>query len=357
VLVVDKSTIIRRLLTDSLAGNPEIDIAGTAPTLEIALAKIPQVNPDVIILDPEILESDGLVKFYELRRRHPQLLLIMFGALTPRAGTALRHLCLEANDFVAKPKQLRDLAVAAQCVRAELVPKINALCGIVGLPSVVRATRNFAPALPRTVQPKIIAIGVSTGGPNALAELFRQLPIDFPLPIVVVQHMPPMFTKNLADRLNSTSQLDVREATDAELIGAGRVLLAPGDFHMVVAPSTSGMTVQLHQGPRENSCRPAADVLFRSIAEHYGPAAIAVVLTGMGQDGLLGCQAIRDAGGLVIAQDETTSVVWGMPGAVATKGLAEQVLPLHEIASELNHAARANRTALTLATSIQPSAP
>jgi two-component system, chemotaxis family, protein-glutamate methylesterase/glutaminase len=354
VLVVDESTIIRRLLNKALADNPEVEVAGTAATIEIALAKIPQINPDVITFDPEMPDGGGSATFHELRRRHPQLPVIMFGAQSQRGNAAaMSDFCLGASDFIAKPARVGNLTTAAQSVGAELIPTIKALCGLDELPQAVspaRAPRKRSPALRRSVPPEIIAVGVSTGGPNALADIFRQLPVDFPVPIVVVQHMPPMFTKYLADRLNSTSHLEVREAEDGELIGPGRAWLAPGNFHMVLAPSASGVKVHLHQGPPENSCRPAADVLFRSIAQHYGPAALVVVLTGMGQDGLRGCEAVREAGGWIIAQDEATSVVWGMPGAIAAAGLADQILPLHSIAGELNRAASlADRTTLTLA--------
>jgi two-component system chemotaxis response regulator CheB len=182
---------------------------------------------------------------------------------------------------------------------------------------------------------QIVAIGASTGGPNALMEIIGQLPGDFPVPLVVVQHMPPLFTRYLAERLDAASLLEVREAQGEELLAPGGVWLAPGNFHLALARRAAGVATRLHQGPPECSCRPAADVLFRSVAELYGPAALAVVLTGMGQDGLGGCAAIRDAGGRILAQDEATSVVWGMAGAVATAGLADRVLPLSAIAGEL----------------------
>lgn len=189
---------------------------------------------------------------------------------------------------------------------------------------------------PRKTQPvKIIAFGVSTGGPSALTQIFRELPDDLPIPLVLVQHMPPLFTKCLAQRLDSVSPVHVREAEEGEVVLPSRALVAPGNFHMTLALRPQGVTIRLHQGPPENSCRPSVDTLFRSVAELYGPAALAVVLTGMGHDGLRGCEAIRAAGGRVIVQNEATSVVWGMAGAVASANLADQVLPLDEIAAEL----------------------
>jgi two-component system chemotaxis response regulator CheB len=361
VLIVDDSTVIRRLLSDTLAEDPAIEVAGTAPNGRIALAKIPKINPDLITLNVEMPEMDGLATLSELRKTHPYLPVIMFSALTQRgAVAALKALALGASDCVAKPAHAGSMAAAMESVRAELIPKIKALCGIADLPHPSPATRAVAhrlpPAPPGNVPVEIVAIGVSTGGPNALTDIFRQLPRDFTVPIVVVQHMPPMFTKQLANQLNSASPLEVREAQGGELLVPGQAWLAPGNFHMALTRSAAGVTICLHQGPPENSCRPAADVLFRSVAELYGPAALAVVLTGMGQDGLRGCEAIHNAGGRIIAQDEATSVVWGMPGAVSTMGLANQVLPLPRIAGELTRlvALGDDRPGLSLASLSMP---
>jgi two-component system, chemotaxis family, protein-glutamate methylesterase/glutaminase len=188
---------------------------------------------------------------------------------------------------------------------------------------------GFAP------RPALVAIGVSTGGPNALAELIPALPGDLAVPVLVVQHMPPMFTRLLAARLDAQSALTVREATDGLPLTPGTVTIAPGDFHMVVDRDGSRARVVLNQDPPENSCRPAVDPLFRSVAAAYGSRVLGVVLTGMGQDGLRGCENVRDAGGRVLAQDEASSVVWGMPGFVVRAGLADRVLPLADIAAEI----------------------
>ncbi|MDP1571266.1 MAG: CheB methylesterase domain-containing protein, partial [Vicinamibacterales bacterium] len=181
----------------------------------------------------------------------------------------------------------------------------------------------------------IVAIGVSTGGPNALAAVMPALPAALPVPIVIVQHMPPMFTKMLADRLDAQSAVAVVEAAEGMTLQPGTAYLAPGDFHMRLVQRGTGVVIALDQGPPENSCRPAVDVLFRSVAGLYGAQALAVVLTGMGQDGLLGAERLREAHGQVIVQDEATSVVWGMPGAVARAGLADRVLPLELIAQDV----------------------
>jgi two-component system chemotaxis response regulator CheB len=184
-------------------------------------------------------------------------------------------------------------------------------------------------------RPSIVAIGVSTGGPNALAALVPALPGDFPVPVVIVQHMPPMFTRLLAERLNTQSKLKVVEGQAGMALQAGTVYIAPGDFHMELQPSGMSVLLRLVQTPPENSCRPAVDVLFRSVARTYGARVLGVILTGMGQDGLRGCETIHEAGGRVVVQDEATSIVWGMPGFVARAGLAEKVLPLDTIAAEI----------------------
>ncbi len=190
-----------------------------------------------------------------------------------------------------------------------------------------------APRFPTAV--KIVLIGVSTGGPNALAKLLPALPANFPVPVLVVQHMPPIFTKLVADRINTQSQLTVKEAAEGDLITPGTVLLAPGDFHMTVDAHASPPRIRLTQDPPENFCRPAVDELFRSAIPVYGPGILAVVLTGMGSDGSSACEAVKQSGGRILVQDEATSVVWGMPGSVAEKGLAEAVLPLEQIAPEI----------------------
>jgi two-component system chemotaxis response regulator CheB len=193
---------------------------------------------------------------------------------------------------------------------------------------------------------EVVAIGVSTGGPNALATLLPELPAGFPVPVLVVQHMPPVFTRLLAERLAARCAVRVVEATPGLRLEAGLCILAPGDHHLVVEQRGAAAVVQTHQGPPENSCRPAVDVLFRSVAEVYGARALAVVLTGMGQDGLRGCERLHAAGAGIVVQDEATAVVWGMPRAVAGAGLAEQVLPLPAIGAEIRRRVAAGRVAV-----------
>jgi two-component system chemotaxis response regulator CheB len=365
VLIVDDAVVVRKIVSAVLAEDPEIEIVGTAANGRIALQKLTQVNPDLVTLDIEMPELDGLQTLKALRSTHPRLPVIMFSTLTERGASAtIEALTLGASDYVTKPANVGSVSEAQQRVRDQLIPKIKALCPmttVVAMPAVpapvVRPTTTAPPAWVRAVpgvasQPEVVAIGVSTGGPNALAEIIPHLPADFPVPIVIVQHMPPMFTKFLADRLDAQSPLEVREAAGGELLQPGAVLIAPGDHHMVLRRSGSKIVTALNQEPPENSCRPAVDVLFRSVQDVYSGNVLAVVLTGMGQDGLHGCEVIKQGGGSVVVQDEATSVVWGMPGFVARAGLADRVLPLDRIANELvvrTEAARLRRNVAIMA--------
>ncbi len=358
VLIVDDSVVIRRILSDELSKDPMIEIVGKAATGKIALAMITQVNPDLVTMDIEMPEMDGLTAVSEIRKTNKMLPIIMFSTLSQRAAReTLEALSRGANDYVTKPANVGSATLAMERVRDELLPKIKSLCPHLGVPlSPVptpthvtvkpTATVPLKPAAPSRID--VLAIGVSTGGPNALADFLPSIPKDFPVPIVLVQHMPPVFTKCLADRLSLKCELPVHEGVAGAVLKAGEIWIAPGDFHMVVVKK--GMTIELamNQDERENSCRPAVDVLFRSVAKVYGKHSLAVILTGMGQDGLRGCEVIREIGGQVVVQDEATSVVWGMPGAVAHAGLAEKILPLSEIASEIRRRILLGRAAVAV---------
>ena len=345
VLVVDDSAVIRRLVSDALAADPAIEIAGTAPNGHIALEKIPQLNPDIITLDVEMPEMNGLETIRAIRKSWPGLPVIMFSSLTERdASTTLDALAAGATDYVAKPNNTGSLDASVARVRDDLIPKIKGLAA-------PRATR-IPPRLPSATAPHsvrrridIVAIGASTGGPNALAEVIPSFPENFPVPIVIVQHMPPLFTRMLARRLDANSPLGIREGEPGQALQPGQAWLAPGDYHMTLAHESRGARIELNQDAPENSCRPAVDVLFRSVAAVYGPNVLGVVLTGMGSDGLRGSQAIREAGGQIFVQDEASSVVWGMPGAIVAAGQADRVYALDQIGPEvvrqieLNHPA------------------
>lgn len=352
VLIVDDAVVVRKTLSDAIASDPQLEVAGSASNGRIAMAKFPSLKPDIVLLDLEMPEMDGLETVRELRKIDTRVPIIMFSTLTARgASITLEALASGATDYVTKPSNI-DVATTLQAISRELIPKIHALCHLPEAPS--DAPHRPAMVLPfakpaRISRPlksvKIVAIGVSTGGPDALARLLPTLPRDFPVPVVITQHMPPIFTSLLAARLSSKSALPVRECVSGEPLEAGAALLAPGDFHMVVSPEDGVMRVRTHQGPKENFCRPAVDVLFRSVAAAYGGHTLAVVLTGMGQDGFKGCEELRALGAQVFVQDEASSVVWGMPGFVARAGLADKILPLDQIGSEITRAATAQAIA------------
>lgn len=337
VLVVDDSVVIRKILTDTLSADPGIEVVSTAQNGKIGLAKISQCQPDVITLDVEMPVMNGLEALAEIRKTYQKLPVIMFSTLTESGAAAtLDALALGASDYATKPSNTGSPLAAIEAVRCELVPKIKALCPGVA-PRVIRPpTPRIVVSRPRSrSRIEIVAIGTSTGGPNALAELFPSFPKDFPVPIVTVQHMPPIFTRLLADRLAGHSQIPVEEGRDGGALSAAHAWIAPGNYHMKVKRSTLHPHIELDQSPPEHSCRPAVDVLFRSVAESYGPAALAVVMTGMGSDGVLGAQRIREAGGEVLIQDEASSVVWGMPGLTYAAGHADAVYPLQNLGPEI----------------------
>ena len=347
-LIVDDSVVMRRVVRDVLSSDPEIEVIAVAADGRIALTKIEQNLPDIVVLDMEMPEMDGLETLQALRRSHPHLPVIMFSSLTALGAVAtLNALAAGAADYVTKPGNVGSFEESKERIREQLIPKIKALAlrqrvplaGATGSPvngSAIRAwTRSPAASRTVTAPVEVVVIGSSTGGPNALAEIIPLLPGDFPVPILIVQHMPPTFTQFLAQRLDQHSELAVEEGREGEYIIPGKIFIAPGDFHMTMGDEKQFPKVKLHQGAQENSCRPSVDVLFRSAAALYGGGVLAVVLTGMGQDGLLGCERIREAGGQIVVQDEASSVVWGMPGAVCRAGLADAVLPLADITNEI----------------------
>ena len=343
VMVVDDSVVIRRLVTHALEQEPTVEMVGTASNGSIALKRLPQYNPDVITLDIEMPEMDGIETLRRIRQEYPNVRVIMFSTLTDRgAAITLEALRLGADDYVTKASNEGSLDQSLARLRDELVPKIKQFF----VPQSPLAAASFAPVVRSEaaasafrpmarVRPKVVAIGVSTGGPSALGTILPHIPADFPLPIVLVQHMPPLFTKMLAERLTMTCHVKVEEAAQGAVVEPGKILIAPGDFHMKFAGANGNVRVVLDQSPPQNSCRPAVDAMFASVSEIYGGAVIAAVLTGMGQDGLRGAQILKAQGASVLAQDEATSVVWGMPRAIANAGIADAVLPLDQVVPEI----------------------
>ncbi len=339
VLIVDDAVVVRKTLSDAIARDPDLEIAGTAANGRFALAKFPDLKPDIILLDIEMPEMDGLETVRQLRKIDARVPIIMFSTLTEHGASAtLEALALGATDYVTKPSN-RDMDETLETVSSELIPRIRALCHLPGAHSAIPPKLPAPPPAgwkPQLLAPvQLVAIGVSTGGPDALARLLPALPADFPVPLLIAQHMPPIFTSLLAARLTAKSSLPVRECVSGEALTPRCAVIAPGDFHMVVRRENGAVVLRTHQAPKENFCRPSVDVLFQSIAPLFGARTLAVILTGMGQDGLRGCEALRAAGARVYVQDEASSVVWGMPGFVARSGLADKILPLDQMGAEI----------------------
>jgi two-component system chemotaxis response regulator CheB len=341
VMVVDDSVVIRRLITRVLEEDREIEVVGTAANGVLALQKMDELLPDILTLDIEMPEMDGLETLVHLRQSYPKVRVIMFSTLTERGAQAtIDSLMRGANDYVTKPSNTGQIEESMSRLRNILLPKIkqfflHAEAKIPERPALTanppeKASRPFIPAKPRSKPFRVLAIGVSTGGPTALGEVLPEIPADFPLPIIIVQHMPPLFTQFLADRLNSRSKIRVVEACQQMIVEAGTAYIAPGDYHMRFEQREGQIRIVLDQGPSENSCRPAVDVMLRSAAEVFQGDILVTILTGMGQDGRLGAELVKSRGGYVIAQDSESSVVWGMPGAVVEAGLADMVVSLKE---------------------------
>ena len=350
VLVVDDSAVMRRVLSDVLSCDPAIHIVGTARNGRVALELFSQLKPDVVTLDVEMPVMDGITTLRELRKQDPHLPVIMCSLLTREgAVTTVDALMAGATDYVAKPDSAADLSAAMLHFEKELLPKVKDY----GERAVVRAEGKVMPP-PEQERPtavirvhrrpvRAVCIGVSTGGPNALAAVFGSLAQPLPVPVFVVQHMPAHFTKLLAARLDGLGPMPVCEAEDGQPVVAGHAYVAAGGRHLEVRQEGLHTVLRLHDGPMENSCRPAVDVLFRSVAKVYGSSVVAVVITGMGEDGLRGTEVVREHGGLIIAQDEASSVVWGMPGAVIRAGLAWAEVPLADLAECITRQVRAGR--------------
>lgn len=358
VMLVDDAVIVRGLYSRWVSAEPDLDVVATVRSGREAVDRIEHADPDVVVLDVEMPDMDGLTALPLLLRKKRGLVVIMASTLTRRnAEVSLRALSLGATDYVAKP-QSKDPLGGASSFRRDLIDKIRALgqrararqrlkvargatfdrLPTVGQapPLVPRQTPYALRPLPRTA-PRVLAIGSSTGGPQALTELLRHLGgvIDR-VPVLITQHMPPTFTTILAEHLSRASGRPAREAQDGEAIDAGTIYVAPGAKHMLVERRDGTAVIAIDDSPPVNFCKPAVDPMFTSAAALWGHWLLGLVLTGMGSDGLSGAEAIVSAGGSVLAQDEASSVVWGMPGQVTNAGLASAVMPLDQIGATIS---------------------
>ncbi|MFH1077249.1 MAG: chemotaxis response regulator protein-glutamate methylesterase [Pseudomonadota bacterium] len=359
ILVVDDDVLYRKLVCDILEKVPGFEVAGTAPNGKIALAKIAQIKPDVLTLDIEMPVMGGLQLLEIMRKEAPDVGAIILSANTSRGGeNTLKALELGAFDFVLKPEanSIRD---NLESVKGLLVPKLRAFAnhkalkkiiarkassatcidtaGSQDLASQISLSKKQKASLATITKSKIVAIGVSTGGPNALAKVLSKIPRDIGVPILVVQHMPPMFTQNLAVNLSAKCAIEVTEAIDGQPVMPNVVLLAPGGKQMKVDTDADGKNkiIRITNDMPENSCKPSADYLFRSIALHYGESATGVIMTGMGSDGTLGLKLMKRKGAFVIAQNAETCVVYGMPKEAISAGIVDIVVPLERIAAAI----------------------
>jgi len=374
ILAADDSAVMRSILwklflmhaEDRSSELPQMELCGIARDGVECLEQIRQLSPDVLVLDLEMPRMNGLDVLDRLRVENPGLPVIMCSAYTEHgARSTLEALGRGASDYVMKPAEQRDFAAGMLSLSQQLLPRIAALAkdanreekAVQGASSNLQKSRSRETAAKVASPIEVVVIGLSTGGPSALEQLLPKLPKDFPVPVLIVQHMPKLFTGALAERLDKCCALRVEQAYDNATIRPGTVWLAPGDAHMEVAPRRAmageevrgeeacNSEVRLHQQEPLNHCRPSVDYLFFSAARMYGAGTLALVMTGMGADGLNGARAVHEGGGVVLAQDEATSAVWGMPGRVSEAGIASATLPLWGIAGALKQRVSTGRPA------------
>ena len=332
-MVCDDSVVIRGAVSRMLDADPDIQVVARVANGQLALDQLKRVPLDVVVLDIEMPVMDGMTALPLLLRADPALKVIMASTLTTRgADIALRALRLGAADYVPKPSAV----TGDETFRRELVEKVK---GLGRMRRRVAQPASAPPGLrlrsPPLVAPRLLALGSSTGGPQALFTLVQGLGKTLNVPVVLTQHMPPTFTPILAEHISKLGGLPCAEAKAGEMLSAGRIYLAPGDRHLLIDAARNGLQARLTTDPPENFCRPSVDPMLRSAAAACEGRVLVAMLTGMGQDGLVGTRRVIEAGGSAVAQDEATSVVWGMPGAVAQAGLCHAVLPLPRIAPKL----------------------
>lgn len=334
MLVIDDSALVRKLLSEELSSDGSIEVVGTAPDPFIARDKIIQLEPDVLVLDVEMPKMDGLTFLEKIMKFRPMPVIILSSLAKSGGEVALRALELGAADVLAKPGtsySVKDMSI-------QLADRIKAVYGMKHRKKEVPKKETVLPAVLNRAMLKttnsIIAIGASTGGTEAIREILIRLPADMP-PIIIVQHMPQYFTRSFAERLDSLCRLYVKEAVDGELLAAGKVLIAPGNLHMVLKRSGASYYVEIKEGPLVFHQRPSVEVLFKSAARYAGHNSIGILLTGMGKDGAEGLLEMKNTGAYTIAQDEKSCIVYGMPKEAAQIGAAVKVLPLDEIPDAL----------------------
>lgn len=389
VMIADDSSVTRRIVSEAIAREPDMELVGAAQDGEEAIEFFKSQKPDVVLLDVDMPTLNGIEALKAIRKLHESVPVIMFSTLTVKGGEAtLDALLSGATDYVARPTGVGHLSKAMNYLRQELIPKVRMWgarfksrqekAARISTAAPGKTNRSFSSTLTagnqdvrgsasfnvmfskpptnpppqlqrrRNVPIGVLAIGASTGGPNALAELIGLLPGDLGVPVLITQHMPPVFTQLLAERLDRSSRLKVKEAFDGAVVLAGEAWVAPGDFHMVVTREGTETILRINKNALENSCRPAVDVMFRSVADIYGASALACVLTGMGRDGTAGAKVLAKTGASILAQDEASSVVWGMPRAVYEAGVADAVLNLKDMAAAITTRIRGSNNSPTL---------
>jgi len=353
VMLVDDSAVIRGFFRRAMEDVPGIEVVSSVGNGQSAVDALAKAKPDVIVLDIEMPVMDGLTALPKLLAIDPEVKIVMASTLTlANADISLKALSIGAADYIPKPSTTAELH-SAGTFKGELIGKILALGrakrhlpqesqpapGVTAKKVPIRAalvpSGPIALRKPSILPATCVAIGSSTGGPQALLKVVSNLGQDFDVPVLITQHMPPTFTCILAEHLSKAANREVREASDGDRVRAGCIYVARGDFHMVAEKDGTNVVIRLNQNPPENFCRPSVDVMLRSLTKLYGNRLLTVILTGMGQDGLLGGREVIEAGGTIIAQDKNTSVVWGMPGAVANDGLCSAVVPLDNVAAKI----------------------
>jgi two-component system chemotaxis response regulator CheB len=363
VLIADDSILFRRVIAEALGSLPNVEVVGTVPNGKLALQRVRELRPDLLTLDMEMPEMDGMAVLDALRKTGETVAVIVVSALTRHGGQlTMRALEKGAFDFITKPDGLSS-EEGREAIRKELAPRVRALFHRLEIRNILR-NRPAAPAaapsvnkvpvarepltgtldgisgrmsrLATVAKPEMVLIGVSTGGPNALARILPEIPGNIGVPLLIVQHMPPVFTQSLAESLSPKCAVRVREASQGEMVEPNTAYIAPGGRQMRLVPGPEGRKmVQITDDPPENNCRPAVDYLFRSVANNFPGRAMAVILTGMGSDGVLGLRLLKRHPCYVIAQDEATCVVFGMPKEAVDAGVTDAVLPLDSIAARI----------------------